>query len=222
MNHVTLHQTIIGLEAEKQMEMAEAYPDIVIGCFGGGSNFGGISFPFMRHTILDGKNTKFLAAEPASCPKLTRGIFQYDFGDEAGLTPMMPMFTLGHDFAPAHIHAGGLRYHGAGTIVSQLIKDGYMEGVDIPQLESFQAATLFAQSEGIIPAPESAHAIAATIREALKAKEEGVQKNILFCLSGHGLIDMTAYDQFNAGDLTNYDLPQEVIDQNVAKLEKLV
>lgn len=176
----------------------------------------------MRHTILDGKNTKFLAAEPASCPKLTRGIFQYDFGDEAGLTPMMPMFTLGHDFAPAHIHAGGLRYHGAGTIVSQLIKDGYMEGVDIPQLESFQAATLFAQSEGIIPAPESAHAIAATIREALKAKEEGVQKNILFCLSGHGLIDMTAYDQFNAGDLTNYDLPQEVIDQNVAKLEKLV
>ncbi|MBR6658624.1 MAG: TrpB-like pyridoxal phosphate-dependent enzyme [Paludibacteraceae bacterium] len=222
LNHVTLHQTIIGLEAEKQMEMAEAYPDIVIGCFGGGSNFGGISFPFMRHTILDGKNTKFLAAEPASCPKLTRGIFQYDFGDEAGLTPMMPMFTLGHDFAPAHIHAGGLRYHGAGTIVSQLIKDGYMEGVDIPQLESFQAATLFAQSEGIIPAPESAHAIAATIREALKAKEEGVQKNILFCLSGHGLIDMTAYDQFNAGDLTNYDLPQEVIDQNVAKLEKLV
>ena len=124
--------------------------------------------------------------------------------------------------APAHIHAGGLRYHGAGTIVSQLIKDGYMEGMDIPQLESFQAATLFAQSEGIIPAPESAHAIAATIREALKAKEEGVQKNILFCLSGHGLIDMTAYDQYNAGDLTNYDLPQEVIDQNVAKLEKLV
>ena len=135
---------------------------------------------------------------------------------------MMPMFTLGHDFAPAHIHAGGLRYHGAGTIVCQLIKDGYMEGMDIPQLESFQAATLFAQSEGIIPAPESAHAIAATIREALKAKEEGVQKNILFCLSGHGLIDMTAYDQYNAGDLTNYDLPQEVIDQNVAKLEKLV
>jgi tryptophan synthase beta chain len=222
MNHVTLHQTVIGLEAEKQMEMAGEYPDVVIGCFGGGSNFGGISFPFMRHTIIDGKDTKFIAAEPASCPKLTRGVFQYDFGDEAGLTPMMPMFTLGHDFAPAHIHAGGLRYHGAGTIVSQLIKDGYMEGMDIPQLESFQAATLFAQSEGIIPAPESAHAIAATIREALKAKEEGVQKNILFCLSGHGLIDMTAYDQYNAGDLTNYDLPQEVIDQNVAKLEKLV
>ena len=222
LNHVTLHQTIIGLEAEKQMEMAGEYPDVVIGCFGGGSNFGGISFPFMRHTIIDGKDTKFIAAEPASCPKLTRGVFQYDFGDEAGLTPMMPMFTLGHDFAPAHIHAGGLRYHGAGTIVSQLIKDGYMEGMDIPQLESFQAATLFAQSEGIIPAPESAHAIAATIREALKAKEEGVQKNILFCLSGHGLIDMTAYDQYNAGDLTNYDLPQEVIDQNVAKLEKLV
>lgn len=222
LNHVTLHQTVIGLEAEKQMEMAGEYPDIVIGCFGGGSNFGGISFPFMRHNLLDGKNTTFLAAEPASCPKLTRGIFQYDFGDEAGYTPMMPMFTLGHNFAPAHIHAGGLRYHGAGTIVSQLIKDGYMKGVDIPQLESFQAATLFAQAEGIIPAPESAHAIAATIREAKKCKEEGTQKNILFCLSGHGLIDMTAYDQYISGDLTNYELPDEVIKSNVDKLEKLV
>lgn len=222
LNHVTLHQTVIGLEAEKQMQMAGEYPDIVIGCFGGGSNFGGISFPFMRHNLLDGKNTTFLAAEPASCPKLTRGIFQYDFGDEAGYTPMMPMFTLGHNFAPAHIHAGGLRYHGAGTIVSQLIKDGYMKGVDIPQLESFQAATLFAQSEGIIPAPESAHAIAATIREAKKCKEEGTQKNILFCLSGHGLIDMTAYDQYISGDLTNYELPDEVIKSNVDKLEKLV
>ncbi len=222
LNHVTLHQTVIGLEAEKQMGMAGEYPDIVIGCFGGGSNFGGVSFPFMRHNLLDGKNTTFLAAEPASCPKLTRGIFQYDFGDEAGYTPMMPMFTLGHNFAPAHIHAGGLRYHGAGTIVSQLIKDGYMKGVDIPQLESFQAATLFAQSEGIIPAPESAHAIAATIREAKKCKEEGTQKNILFCLSGHGLIDMTAYDQYISGDLTNYELPDEVIQANVDKLEKLV
>lgn len=222
LNHVTLHQTVIGLEAEKQMEMAGEYPDIVIGCFGGGSNFGGISFPFMRHNLLDGKNTTFLAAEPASCPKLTRGIFQYDFGDEAGYTPMMPMFTLGHNFSPAHIHAGGLRYHGAGTIVSQLIKDNYMKGVDIPQLESFQAATLFAQAEGIIPAPESAHAIATAIREAKKCKEEGTQKNILFCLSGHGLIDMTAYDQYLSGDLTNYELPDEVIKANVDQLEKLV
>ncbi len=222
LNHVTLHQTVIGLEAEKQMEMAGEYPDVVIGCFGGGSNFGGISFPFMRHNLLEGKNIEFLAAEPASCPKLTRGIFQYDFGDEAGYTPMMPMFTLGHDFQPAHIHAGGLRYHGAGTIVSQLLKDGLMKGVDIPQLESFKAATLFAQTEGIIPAPESAHAIATAIREANKAKEEGKQKNILFCLSGHGLIDMTAYDQYNAGDLTNYELPDEVIKANVDKLEKLI
>lgn len=222
LNHVTLHQTVIGLEAEKQMEMAGEYPDVVIGCFGGGSNFGGISFPFMRHNLLDGKNTTFLAAEPASCPKLTRGIFQYDFGDEAGYTPMMPMFTLGHNFSPAHIHAGGLRYHGAGTIVSQLIKDGYMKGVDIPQLESFQAASLFAQAEGIIPAPESAHAIATAIREANKCKEEGKGKVILFNLSGHGLIDMAAYDQYLAGDLTNYELPDEVIKANVDKLEKLV
>ncbi|MBO7607441.1 MAG: TrpB-like pyridoxal phosphate-dependent enzyme [Paludibacteraceae bacterium] len=222
LNHVTLHQTIIGLEAEKQMEMAGEYPDIIIGCFGGGSNFGGLSFPFMRHNILDGKNTQFLAAEPASCPKLTRGVFQYDFGDEAGYTPMLPMYTLGHNFAPAHIHAGGLRYHGAGTIVSQLIKDGLMKGVDIPQLETFEAATLFAQTEGIIPAPESSHAIATAIREAKKAKEEGKEKVILFNLSGHGLIDMTAYDQFIEGDLVNYDLPDEVIKANVDKLEKII
>ena len=222
LNHVTLHQTVIGLEAEKQMAMAGEYPDMVIGCFGGGSNFGGISVPFMRHNLCDGKKTVFMAAEPASCPKLTRGVFQYDFGDEAGYTPLLPMFTLGHDFAPAHIHAGGLRYHGAGTIVSQLIKDGMMKGVDIPQLESFQAATLFAQVEGIIPAPESAHAIAATIREANKCKEEGKQKTILFNLSGHGLIDMTAYDQYLAGDLTNFELPQEDIDRNVSKLEKII
>lgn len=171
MNHVTLHQTIIGLEAEKQMEMAGEYPDIVIGCFGGGSNFGGISFPFMRHNILEGKTTEFIAAEPASCPKLTRGVFQYDFGDEAGYTPLLPMFTLGHNFKPSNIHAGGLRYHGAGTIVSQLIKDNMMHGVDIPQLESFDAGMLFSRTEGIIPAPESCHAIAAAIREANRCKE---------------------------------------------------
>lgn len=222
LNHVTLHQTIIGLEAEKQMEMAGEYPDVVIGCFGGGSNFGGISFPFMRHNFLDGKKTEFLAAEPASCPKLTRGIFQYDFGDEAGYTPMMPMFTLGHNFSPANIHAGGLRYHGAGTIVSQLIKDGYVKGVDIPQIETFEAATLFARAEGIIPAPESSHAIATAIREAKKAKEEGKEKVILFNLSGHGLIDMTAYDQFISGDLTNYELPDSEIQNNVSKLEQIV
>jgi tryptophan synthase beta chain len=221
LNHVTLHQTVIGLEAEKQMALAGEYPDIIIGCFGGGSNFGGISFPFMRHNLLGGKKTRFIAAEPASCPKLTRGVFHYDFGDEAGYTPLIPMFTLGHTFAPAHIHAGGLRYHGAGSIVSQLIKDKMMEAVDIDQLDSFKAGVLFAQTEGIIPAPESAHAIAATINEALKAKEEGTAKTILFNLSGHGLIDMTAYDQYLAGDLANYSVPDEEIQKNIDRLEGL-
>ncbi len=222
LNHVSLHQTVIGLEAEKQMEMAGEYPDIVIGCFGGGSNFSGISYPFMRHNIKEGRNTRFIAAEPASCPKLTRGIFQYDFGDEAGYTPLLPMFTLGHNFAPAHIHAGGLRYHGAGTIVSQLMKDGMMEAVDIQQLDSFEAGVLFARTEGIVPAPESAHAIAATINEALKAKEEGQQKTILFNLSGHGLVDMSAYDQYFAGDLTNYSLTDDDIARNLSVLEKII
>ncbi len=213
LNHVALHQSIIGLEAEKQMEKAGEYPDMVIACFGGGSNFGGVAFPFMRHNILDGKKTEFIAAEPESCPKLTRGKFEYDFGDEAGLTPLLPMYTLGHDFRPANIHAGGLRYHGAGMIVSQLIKDGMMRGVDIPQLETFEAGILFARTEGIIPAPESSHAIAATIREALKCKETGEEKVILFNLSGHGLIDMTAYDQYINGDLVNY----QVTDDDIAK-----
>ena len=221
LNHVSLHQTVIGLEAEKQMEMAGEYPDVVIGCFGGGSNFSGIAFPFMRHTIKAGTKTRYIAAEPASCPKLTRGKFEYDFGDEAGYTPLLPMFTLGHNFAPAHIHAGGLRYHGAGTIVSQLMKDGFMEAVDIEQLDSFSAGVLFAQTEGIVPAPESAHAIAAAIKEALKCKEEGTSKTILFNLSGHGLVDMSAYDQYLAGDLSNYTLSDEDIAKNVSKLEKL-
>ena len=221
MNHVTLHQTIIGLDAEKQMEMAGEYPDKVIACFGGGSNFGGIAFPFMRHNIFDGKKTEFIAAEPNSCPKLTRGKFGYDFGDEAGYTPLLPMFTLGHDFKPANIHAGGLRYHGAGVIVSQLIKDGYMHGVDIPQLETFEAGILFSRTEGIIPAPESCHAIAAAIREANKAKEEDKQQVILFNLSGHGLIDMTAYDNYINGDLRNYTLSDEEIKKNLETVPKI-
>lgn len=222
LNHVALHQTVIGLEAEKQMAMAGEYPDMVIACFGGGSNFGGVAFPFMRHNIKDGKTTRFIAAEPASCPKLTRGVFQYDFGDEAGYTPLLPMFTLGHNFMPANIHAGGLRYHGAGVIVSQLLKDGLMEAVDIQQLESFQAGTLFARVEGIIPAPESCHAIAATIREALKCKETGEEKVILFNLSGHGLIDMSAYDQYLAGNLQNYEVTDEDVAKGLAQLEKVI
>ncbi|MBF1616777.1 TrpB-like pyridoxal phosphate-dependent enzyme [Prevotella sp.] len=221
LNHVALHQTIIGLEAEKQMEMAGEYPDKVIACFGGGSNFGGIAFPFMRHNILEGKKTEFIAAEPNSCPKLTRGKFEYDFGDEAGYTPLLPMFTLGHDFKPANIHAGGLRYHGAGVIVSQLLKDGYMCGMDIPQLESFEAGILFSRTEGIIPAPESCHAIAAAIREAKKAKEAGKEDVILFCLSGHGLIDMTAYDTYINGDLRNYTLSDDEIEKNLGTVPKV-
>ncbi|MBO5467381.1 MAG: TrpB-like pyridoxal phosphate-dependent enzyme [Prevotella sp.] len=219
LSHVTLHQTIIGLEAEKQMEMAGEYPDVVIACFGGGSNFGGLAFPFMRHNILEGKTTEFIAAEPASCPKLTRGVFRYDFGDEAGYTPLLPMYTLGHNFKPANIHAGGLRYHGAGTIASQLLKDKMMRGVDIPQLESFDAGMLFARTEGIIPAPESCHAIAAAIREANKCKESGEQKTILFCLSGHGLIDMPSYERYIDGDLQNYNLSDEEIQKNISQLK---
>ncbi len=222
LNHVALHQTVIGLEAEKQMEMAGEMPDIVIGCFGGGSNFSGIAFPFMRHNFAGERSARFIAAEPESCPKLTRGVLQYDFGDEAGYTPLIPMYTLGHNFSPANIHAGGLRYHGAGAVVSQLRSQGMIEAVDIPQSETFAAAHLFAQSEGIIPAPESSHAIAAAIREAKRANEEGASPVILFNLSGHGLIDMTAYDQYHAGDLADYKVPQHEIDTNTAELDKLI
>ena len=211
LNHVSLHQSIIGLEAEKQMEMADEYPDVVIGCFGGGSNFSGITFPFLRHSMKGERNTRFIAAEPASCPKLTKGKFKYDFGDETGYTPLIPMFTLGHKFSPANIHAGGLRYHGAGSIVSQLLKDGFIEAEAFKQLDTFEAGVLFARTEGIVPAPESNHAIAAAIKEALKAKEEGKKKVILFNLSGHGLVDMSAYDQFLAGDLTNHELSDSEI-----------
>lgn len=206
MSHVSLHQTIIGLEAEKQFEMAGEYPDMVIACFGGGSNFSGIAFPFMRHNFFDGKKTRFIAVEPASCPKMTKGKFEYDFGDEAGYTPLIPMYTLGHKFRPANIHAGGLRYHGAGGVVSQLMKDGLMEAQDINQLESFSAGVLFAKAEGIIPAPESCHAIASTINEAKKCIETGEEKVILFNLTGHGLMDMSAYDQYLSGNLVDASL----------------
>ena len=222
LNHVALHQTVIGLEAEKQMQMAGEYPDIVIGCFGGGSNFSGISFPFMRHNFAGEAATRFIAAEPASCPKLTRGVLEYDFGDEAGYTPLIPMYTLGHNFAPANTHAGGLRYHGAGAVVSQLRKEGRIDAVDIPQVETFEAATLFARAEGIIPAPESSHAIAAAIREARRANEEGTAPVILFNLSGHGLIDMAAYDSYFAGDMQNYDVPQKEIDKNTDQLDRII
>ncbi len=176
----------------------------------------------MRHNLSGDRSTRFIAAEPASCPKLTRGVLQYDFGDESGYTPLIPMYTLGHNFRPANIHAGGLRYHGAGAVISQLKSDGLMDAVDIPQLESFEAATLFAKSEGLIPAPESSHAIAAAIREARRADEEGRPRTILFNLSGHGLIDMTAYDRYLAGDLANYEVTDEEVAANTSTLEPLI
>jgi tryptophan synthase beta chain len=221
LNHVSLHQTVIGLEAEKQMEMAGEYPDKVIACFGGGSNFSGISFPFMRHNFFDGKHTEFIAAEPESCPKLTRGKFEYDFGDETGYTPLLPMYTLGHNFQPASIHAGGLRYHGAGVILSQLLKDGYLHGVDIPQTETFKCGVLFARTEGIIPAPESCHAIAATVREALKCKAEGTKKVLLFNLSGHGLVDLSSYDRYLGGELTDFVPSDKELDKYLAEVDPL-
>ena len=222
MNHVLLHQTIIGEEAIRQMEKAGDEPDVVIGCFGGGSNFAGMGFPFIRRNLCEGRKTRVVAVEPASCPKLTRGEFQYDFGDTAGMTPMMPMFTLGHTFQPSDIHAGGLRYHGAGPIVSQLYKDGLMEAQSVQQLETFSAGMLFANSEGIIPAPESCHAIAVAIREAKQAKEEGREKTILFNLSGNGMIDLYAYEQYFNNKLVDHEVPESEIRRAVDELEKII
>jgi tryptophan synthase beta chain len=222
MNHVVMHQTVIGEEALRQLEMTGDYPDVVIGCFGGGSNFGGIAFPFLRENIQKGRKTRLIAVEPTSCPKLTRGEFQYDFGDVSGLTPLIPMYTLGHGFHPADIHAGGLRYHGAGTTASQLYRDGLIEAADIAQVESLAAGVLFAKTEGIVPAPESTHAICAAINEAQRAKEAGEDKTILFNLSGHGLIDLYAYEQYMSGALKNYELSDAEIAKTVSVLEKLV
>ena len=222
LNHVLLHQTIIGLEAEKQLEKTGDYPDIVIGCFGGGSNFAGISFPFLKNNFTQGKKTRIMAVEPASCPKLTRGTFQYDFGDNAGLTPLLPMYTLGHDFIPDTIHAGGLRYHGAGSIVSQLLKDKLIEAQSVGQLETFEAGVIFSRTEGIIPAPESSHAIAAAIREAKICKAEGKSKNILFNLSGNGYIDLAAYDQYFSGKLEDHSISDAEIKKTVDLLEKII
>ncbi len=222
LNHVLLHQTVIGEEALAQMEMAGEEPDVVIGCFGGGSNFAGIGFPFLRGNLTEGKRRRVVAVEPSSCPKLTRGTFQYDFGDVAGLTPLLPMYTLGHDFQPSDIHAGGLRYHGAGSIVSQLLKEGLIEAQALPQTETLGAGLLFARTEGIIPAPESTHAIAAAIREALRAKEEGTPRTILFNLSGNGVIDLYAYERYLAGALKDYAPSDSEIARTVGLLEKIV
>ena len=203
LNHVLLHQTIIGLEAQKQMEKAGFYPDVVIGCSGGGSNFGGTAVPFVKDKIAEKANPRIIAVEPKSCPSLTQGEFKYDYGDVAHLTPKMMMYTLGSDFVPPGIHAGGLRYHGASPILSQLLHDGLVEAKAYAQNEVFEAAVLFTQNEGTVPAPESSHAIKAAIDEALAAKEAGETKTILFTLSGHGHFDMTAYDSFLSGKLND-------------------
>jgi tryptophan synthase beta chain len=218
LNHVKLHQTIIGQEAIKQMEKAGDMPDIVIAPFGGGSNFAGLAFPFLRLNFDEGRNIRCIASEPSSCPKLTRGVFRYDFGDTAGMTPLLPMYTLGHDFVPAPIHAGGLRYHGAGVIVSQLLKDKLIEARAHDNLEVFSAGVKFAKAEGIIPAPEATHGIATAIAEAEKCKEEGVSRTILINLCGHGNFDMKAYQDYFAGNIVKHDLTQKEIEASIAKL----
>ncbi|MEQ8237123.1 MAG: TrpB-like pyridoxal phosphate-dependent enzyme [Syntrophomonadaceae bacterium] len=217
LNHVCLHQTVIGQEVKLQMEMVDDYPDVVIGCCGGGSNFAGIALPFIPDKIAGGK-VRLLGVEPTACPTLTRGVFTYDFGDVAGFTPLLKMYTLGHDFTPAGIHAGGLRYHGESPLISQLYHDGLLEATAVMQRGVFEAAMLFAQSEGIVPAPESSHAIRAAIDEALKAKEEGVSRAIVFNLSGHGHLDLNAYDNYLSGQLEDVVPSDEEIQASLKTL----
>jgi tryptophan synthase beta chain len=222
LNHVLLHQTVIGEEALLQLELADDYPDVVIGCVGGGSNMAGLVFPFIGRALQQGLKTRFLAAEPMACPSLTRGIYTYDFGDTIGMTPLMKMHTLGHDFLPPGIHAGGLRYHGMSPLISQLHSEGIIEAQAYYQNAVFEAAVLFARSEGIIPAPEAGHAVRAAIDEALKAKEAGEERTILFNLSGHGYFDMAAYDSYFAGKLQDYAYPQEAVAAAQQRLPQVV
>jgi len=206
LNHVLMHQSVIGQECLKQMEIADEYPDVVIGCVGGGSNFGGVAFPFLHQNLTGGKNTRLVAVEPNATPTLTKGLYAFDYGDRAKMAPILKMFTLGHDFIPAPIHAGGLRYHGMAPQICMLYEEGYIEAVAVPQPETFEAAIQFAKTEGIIPAPESAHAIRAAMDEALDAKEKGEKRVILFNLSGHGLLDLSAYDAYNQGKIVDDSL----------------
>jgi tryptophan synthase beta chain len=221
LNHVLLHQTVIGQEALKQMEMAGEYPDVVIGCVGGGSNYAGLAFPFMRDRLVGGKKTRFIAAEPEACPTITRGEYTYDFGDTAGTTPLMPMHTLGHAFVPPGIHAGGLRYHGMAPLISKLAKDGHIEGRAYFQTKVFEAAVQFARSEGILPAPESAHAIRAAIDEAEAAREAGESRVILFNLSGHGHFDLGSYEQYLQGKLQDYAYPAQAVQEAMAGIPRV-
>ena len=218
LNHVLLHQTVIGLEAQKQLASVGDYPDVIIGCAGGGSNFAGISFPFVRDKIA-GKKIDIIAVEPTSCPTMTKGSFLYDFGDTVQMTPLMPMHTLGHCFIPAPIHAGGLRYHGMAPLVSRLVMDGIVEPRAVAQLETFAAGVTWARTEGLISAPETNHALAAVIQEAKKAKEEGKEKTILVNWSGHGLVDLASYDAYFLGKLTDYEMPKDEITEALKCLD---
>ncbi len=221
LNHVLLHQTVIGLEALEQMEMADEFPDVVIGCAGGGSNFAGLAFPFLHLNLTKGKETRIVAVEPSSCPTLSRGKYAYDYGDTAGMAPIAKMYTLGRNFVPPGIHAGGLRYHGMSPIISLLVNSGDIEARAVHQLATFEAAIDFNRAEGIIAAPETAHAIRATIDEALVCKETGEKKVILFNLSGHGHFDMAAYDDYRAGKLSDYSYPQKDIEAAMAQLPEI-
>src|SRR6266540_2402490 len=220
LNHVCMHQTVIGIEAKEQLKLAGDYPDVVIGCHGGGSNFAGIAFPFVADKAA-GKKVRVLAVEPTSCPTLTRGVYAYDYGDTAKMAPIAKMYTLGHDFMPPGIHAGGLRYHGASPLVSQLLDAKVIEARAVGQLACFEAAVQFARTELIIPAPESSHAIRAAIDEALRAKEEGKERTILFNLSGHGHVDMAAYDAYFAGKLEDFEYPAEKVKESLKHLPKV-
>jgi tryptophan synthase beta chain len=220
LNHVCLHQTVIGLEAKEQLAIAGDYPDVVIGCHGGGSNFAGVSFPFLADKAA-GKRVRIVAVEPISCPTLTKGVYEFDYGDTARMAPIARMFTLGHDFMPPGIHAGGLRYHGASPLVSQLLHAGLIEAKAVGQVGCFEAAVQFSRAEGIIPAPEASHAVRAAIDEAMLAKEEGKETTILFNLSGHGHVDMAAYDAFFAGRLENFEYPEEAIAESLQHLPKV-
>ncbi|MCB1749550.1 MAG: TrpB-like pyridoxal phosphate-dependent enzyme [Gammaproteobacteria bacterium] len=219
--HVLLHQTVIGLEALQQMDLAGEYPDVVIGCAGGGSNFGGIAFPFVRENLRHGRRTRIVAAEPSACPTLTRGVYAWDYADGAGMAPIIRMHTLGHGFVPPGIHAGGLRYHGMAPQVSALLDAGLVEAVAIDQLDCFEAGVLFGRAEGILPAPESNHAVRAAIDEALAAKAAGEKRVILFNLSGHGNFDMAAYGRYMAGELERYDYPAEAVAAAMRELPEI-
>ncbi len=221
LNHVCLHQTVIGLEAQEQMKLANDYPDVVIACCGGGSNLAGIGFPFLRDKISGGKNPRVVAVEPSSCPTLTKGIYAYDFGDTARLTPLLKMYTLGHDFVPPGIHAGGLRYHGDSALVSQLYNERLLEAQAYGQTSVFTSAVIFTRTEGLLPAPESSHAIHAAIMEAKRADEEGTRKTILFNLSGHGFFDLSAYEDFQNGRLVDYEHPEGKIAEALDRLPKV-